>query len=194
MTDQTPTPDIWSLTPQQATERLAAMSTAAPAVDPTTPANVAAMTPHQAALKLDELLKNSDFQKRYLTGDGPAAKQYHDLAAKKAEAGADRLDNIVRGTAEVRELETVIDGELSTQKLIQAAEHMKNFGLNEATVKQALTSAPVSRAEYDAVKTLRGELMADKDFTSALLAGNPVAVREFTLMNTIVANGYAEVT
>ena len=67
---------------------------------------------------------------------------------------------------------------------------MKGFGLNEATVKQALTSAPVSRAEYDAVKLLRTDMMADKDFAAAVLAGNPEAVRELTLMNTIVANGY----
>jgi hypothetical protein len=187
--------DIWNLSPAEAAARLEAMNPPPPAVDLAAPVNVEAMTSSQARLRLEGLLENPEWQKRYLAGNGPERRESEALTAKKNEVADNRLDRIIDGTEIVRELETVANGELSTFKMMQAAEHMKSFVNDTALIKQALTSAPVSRAEYDAVKTLRGELMADKDFTDALLAGNPVAVREFTLMNTIVANGYvAEAT
>jgi hypothetical protein len=184
--------DIWNLTPTEAAARLAAMKPVAPPTDLAAPVNLAAMTSAQARERLDGLLQNPDWQKRYLAGNGPERREFEALTAKKNEAADNRLDRIIDGTEVVRELETVANGELSTFKMMQAAEHIKNFGLDGATVKQALTSAPVSRAEYDAVKTLRGDMMGDKDFTAAVLAGNPEAVREFTLANIIISNGIAE--
>lgn len=155
-------------------------------------APVRSMHPATAAAKLDELLKNSDWQQRYLRGDGPQVREYSELSTKKAEADADRLDKIVAGVAETPFMETVGRGQISTLDAMRTAEQLRGFGLNDDSIKQAISGKPVSKQEFDAVHTLRGDRMADRDWGAKVLANNPAAVREFTLMNLIVANGFRE--
>jgi hypothetical protein len=163
--------DIWGLSPTEAAARLEMMKMAPPATG------------------LAARLENDEWRQALLAGNGPHVKEFNDLLQKKAEAD-DRLDKIVAGTAEVPFMETVTGGQITTRNAIQAAEDLRGFGLNDESIKQAIAGTPVSRAEYDAVKILRGDLMADKEWSAKLLAGDPAATREFTLMNTIVANGY----
>jgi hypothetical protein len=167
------------------------MSTAAVDLDMAAPLNVEAMTPPQAAAKLADLMNSAEWREKYLSGAGPAVRSYNELAQKKSE-GADRLDKIVDGTAEPPWFETTTGGQITTRAAMQTAEQLKNFGLNEAAVKQALAGTPVSRQEFDAVKDLRADRMGNKEWAAKLLSGDRETTKEFTLMNVVISNGFRE--
>jgi hypothetical protein len=169
------------------------MSTAAVDLDMAASVNVEAMSPAQAAAKLSDLMNSDEWREKYLAGSGPAVRSYNELAAKKAEAEADeRLDAIVAGTAEPPWLEMTTGGQITTRAAMQTAEQLRGFGMNDEQIKQVLSGARVSRAEYDAIKLLRADRMGNRDWTTKLLAGDFQAGREFALMNTVIANGYRE--
>jgi hypothetical protein len=154
--------------------------------------NVAAMSPQQAAARLDELMRDEKWSAALTAGNGPQGQEFRSLMERKVATVDSKLEAVLVRGAEAAPLipEVTYDGALNSTQLARVVANFREIGLNDETVRQAASGAPVSRAEYDAVKTLRGDMMADKDFVAAVLSGNPAAVREFTLMNTIVANGY----
>ena len=110
--------DIWSLTPEQVGERLAAMAPAAPAVDLAKQVNISAMSPAQARERRDALLQNLEFQKKFLEANGVQLREYRELSEKAAEAG-DRLEAVLTHGAEAEPLipEVTFDGALNSAKL-----------------------------------------------------------------------------
>jgi hypothetical protein len=164
------------------------MSIAAVDLDIAAPLDVEAMSPNQAAAKLDELLKDSDWQQRYLSGSERARRE-HDELATKAEAD-DRLDKIVDGSAESPLIETVGPGQITDRAAMNFAADLREIGVPDDAIKQALRGQPVSKAEYDTIKLLRRDRMADREWAGKVLANDPAAVRELTLMNLIVANSF----
>jgi hypothetical protein len=141
------------------------------ATDLETP-NIAAMSPQQAAARLQDLMQNEKWSAALTAGNGPQGQEFRALMEKKFADDA-RLDRIVAGTETAAPFETVANGELTTSKLMASAEQMRNFGLTDDAIKQAISDTPVSRSEFNAVKILRGDMMADKDFAAAVLSGNP---------------------
>jgi hypothetical protein len=154
--------------------------------------DLGAMTSAEASAKLSELQADPTWRDNYLRGNGPERRLNDALIERKLADADARLDRIVAGTEAVPEFETVANGELTTHKMMQAAEQLKNFGLNEATVKQALTGMPTSKAEYDAVRLLHRDMVADREWAAKVLAGDPAAVREMLAAATVIANGYVE--
>jgi hypothetical protein len=145
------------------------------------------------AAKLDQLMSNPEFRQSYLAGNGPQVREAHALMeAKIADtAGADaRLDQIVAGTAIVEIGETTTRGEISTWNAMQTAGWLRDIGLSDPQIKQALAGKPVPRAEYDAIKTLRSDREGNKEWAAKYLAGDAQARREMACMNMVIANGY----
>ena len=145
-------------------------------------------TPAEAGAKLDALSKNQDWASKVLTGSGPHVTELKDLIAKKS--GTDRLGQILDGTFEAPILETTINGELSSYKVATMVADLREVGLDDATIRQAVEGSPVAKAEYDAVKRLHADRLSNQEWISKLLKGAAAERRELTLMQTVLAGGY----
>jgi hypothetical protein len=144
----------------------------------------------QAGAKLDALGKDEAWRGKLLSGDGPTVKQFHELMAAKSGEG-NRVDQIVAGTAEVPAIQTT-EGGVPIAAAMRAAADLRELGLSDDAIKQLLNSESVTEAEYRAVKKLRADLLADKDFVSALLSGNREALRDLLYANVVIVGGYGE--
>jgi hypothetical protein len=147
-----------------------------------------ATTPAAAAEKLDSLIANPEFRTKLLASGAAETREFHELMA--AKSGGDRLGQIIAGTAEMPLLETTMNGELSTYKIATTVADLRERGLDDATIRQTITGASVSKAEFDAVKRLHEDRLGDADWTSKLLKGAAKERREFTLMQVVLAGGY----
>jgi hypothetical protein len=150
-------------------------------------------TAAEATAQLADLMKNPEWQTAWLAGNGPQRKEYASLmAAKHADpsAAGDRLDQIVAGKAEIPFMESTTGGQISTINTMKSAEWLREAGLTDPQIKQALSGAQVSKGEYEAVKILRGDRMGSKEFIAKWLGGDVEANRQMLLMNTVIANGY----
>jgi hypothetical protein len=145
-------------------------------------------SPAEAATKLETLSKNSEWASKVLTGSGPHVREFNDLIAKRS--GSDKLDQVIAGTAEVPWLETTMNGELSTYKLATTVADLRERGLDDATIKQAISGAAVSKAEFDAVKRLHEDRLGDATWTANLLKGAAKERRELTLAQVVLAGGW----
>jgi hypothetical protein len=156
------------------------------------------ITQEQAATatrQLAELQAHPDFAAKFVSKtDGFDVKREYARLAKLSQhdtaKGGDRLDRIISGKTEIPFMETTRDGQISTANTIKSAEWLREAGLTDPQIKQALSGAQVSRAEYDAIKTMRSDRMGNKEFAARWLAGEAQAGREMLLMNTVIANGY----
>ena len=145
-------------------------------------------TPAEAGAKLDALSKNSDWASKVLTGSGPHVREFHDLVGKKS--GADKLDQIIAGTAEVPLVDLVTDGQLSTYNQLIAAADLREIGVSDTAIRQVFEKKPVSFAEYNAVKGIKADRLADKEWRAKYMANDRVAVRDMALMNIVIVGGH----
>jgi hypothetical protein len=148
-----------------------------------------ATTPAAAAEKLDSLIANPEFRTKLLASGAAETREFHELMAAKS-SGENKLDKIIAGTAEVPWLETTMNGELSTYKIASTVSDLRERGLDDATIKQAMESHPISKTEFDAVKRLHAERLGNAEWTSKLLKGGATERRELTLMEVALACGY----
>ncbi len=145
-------------------------------------------TPAEAGAKLDALSKNQDWASKVLTGSGPHVREFNDLIAKKS--GSDKLDQVIAGTAEVPLVDLVTDRQLSTYNQLIAAADLREIGVSDSAIRQIFEKKPVSRAEYDAVKALKADRLADKEWRAKYMANDRVAVRDMALMNIVIVGGH----
>ena len=146
-------------------------------------------TPAEAGAKLDALSKNQDWASKVLTGSGPHVREFNDLIAKKS--GSDKLDQILNGTIEPPILETVMPGELSTRNVMTSVADLREIGLEDAAIRQVVEGKPVSKTEFDAVKRLHADRLGNPEWTAKLLKGGASERRELTLMQVVLAGGWA---
>jgi len=148
-----------------------------------------------ATKALAELQARPDFAAKYLSKtDGYEEKRAFarlmQLSQHDTAKGGDRLDKIIAGTAETGIGEVTTAGQISTHDAMLSAAALREAGLSDPQIKQAMAGKPLSKAEYDMVKTLRDDRMGDKEWAAKLLSGDTKAHRDMLLMNTIVVNGY----
>jgi hypothetical protein len=144
-------------------------------------------TAAEAATKLDTLAKNLEWAKGVLTGSGPHVQEFQDLVSKSGSA--DKLDLIIAGKIEPPIFETTVNGELNSYKIATTVADLRERGLDDATIRQAISNAPVSASERDAAKELRAVRLSDKEWTAKWLAGDRSAQKEMTLLNIIISGG-----
>ncbi len=147
-----------------------------------------ATTPAEAAAKLDSLIANPEFRTKLLASGAAETREFHSLMAVKS--GGDRLGQIIAGTAEVPMIETVTAGQLSTYNQMISAADLREIGVGDLAIRQVFEKNPVSRAEYDAVKTLKADRLADKEWRAKFLAGDRAAVRDMAHMNIVIVGGF----
>jgi len=187
-----PDTDVWNLTPQQASERLKAMSLAAPAVDLAAPVNIAAMSPTQARERLEGLKTNPEWQKQFLGGNGPQLREFSELSAKAAEAG-NRLEAAFAYDPQTAPpFETTYDGELNVWQLAKVVADLRADGLEDAHIQEMWANEPIAKKWHDAARRLQQQRFADPEYLDRYLKGGAEEKREQTLIGIILGRPIAE--
>ena len=144
----------------------------------------------EAGAQLDGLIANPEFRSKLLAAGAAETRQFHELMAAKS-GGENKLDKIIAGTAEMPLMEATTNNELSTHKIATSVSDLREVGLSDDEIKQAVTGAPVSKAEYDAVKRLHADRLGNPEWTAKLLKGGATERLELTRMQVVLAGGWA---
>lgn len=143
-------------------------------------------TPAEATTLLTQRMADRTWSDAVLAGKHDQVKEWKELHALAAE-GDENLDVTlaVAGLSKPVGYTTSSDIEMRG-----TASHLREIGLDDAVIKQALLGQPVSKTEFDAVSKWKAQKMADHEFTKRLLAGDGEPRRQLTAANIIITNGY----
>jgi hypothetical protein len=187
---ETPT-DPWSMTPQEATAALQRMSEAyesRTAPPPDKPGNAT-----EAKARLDHLVRDGEWGKKLEAGDADTNKEFHALTTFAAEAQpADQLDRVLAGTAERPMIETVTDGQLSTGKLMSAVDGLREVGLSDDVIREAINGGKNSAAIHRATQELKTKLFSDPAWLKRYLDGGAAERKQATLIAIVLNSEVAE--
>jgi hypothetical protein len=174
-------PDIHSMTPQQATEFLAQKDAAfrastAPTDKPTTAT--------EARARLDHLVGDREWAKKLEAGDAEVNKEFHALTALAVDLRpADRLDAALRGEVSPGLIETTTaDNPLTTRKLASAVEGLREAGISDDAIRQAINGGKDHPDVLRAVQELKAKLFGDAAWVKRYLDGGAVERRQATLI------------
>jgi hypothetical protein len=186
-TPTAPPVDPWSMTPDQATAALAAMDAAIHPPPPVVPADA-----QDARARLDVLKRDASFANALFSGSIAARKEWDELTAKAA--GGDDVGDAVAGIVElaVPLFETTANGELPRRHVEGAIAALRDAGVNDASIEQAINLPPISRAEHAAAVAFKNMRQGDADWVKKLLANDYTARREHTLMCVLLSSPIAE--
>jgi hypothetical protein len=148
-----------------------------------------------ATATLAERQKNPEWNAKLvsMTDGYPEKREFAklmDASSRDTAKGESRLDKIIAGKAQVEMGEVTTSGEISTANAIKTVETLRDAGLTDPQIKQALSGAPVSKAEYEAVRIIKSDRLGNREWTQRYLAGGAQERREMLLINTIISNGY----
>jgi hypothetical protein len=147
------TDQISSLTPDQATAALAAMDRA---IHP--PPSVVPQDAQDARATLDLLSRDASFARELFSGSIEARKRFDELVAKSA--AGDDVGDAVAGIVEPGTplFSTTVDGQLPRSHVEGAIAGLRDAGLNDASIEQAVNLPPISRAEFMQAQALKSQL------------------------------------
>ena len=179
--------DPWSMTPDQATAALAAMDAAIHPPPPLVPQDA-----QDARAQLDLLTRNPSWAESLLKGNVETRKQFDELVAKAA--GGDSVSDAVVGVVEPVEplFETTANGELPRRHVEAAISGLRDSGLNDASISQAVNLPPISRSEFMAAQALKAKLHGTAEWRGKLLSGDYEATRQHNLLSVLLSSPIAE--
>jgi hypothetical protein len=191
MPDNTPAApapvDAWSMTPEQATAEIARMDRETRPVATITPVDA-----QDARVTLDLLSRNPSWAESLFKGDVATRKQFDELVAKAA-GGDDVTDAIVGIVEPVTPMfETTANGELPRAHVEGTISALRDGGLNDASIEQAVNLPPISRAEHVAAEAFWARCKGSAEFRSKLLSGDYEATRQFNLVSVLRSSPIAE--
>jgi hypothetical protein len=179
--------DISALTPEQATAELARLTAEFKGLGP--PAT--ATTPAEAQARMDALTQNQEWRDKLFAGDVATRSEFDTLTKLQADA-ADRVANVMAGKTEPPVMEmTTPEHPLSTHDLASSVETLREAGIGDEAIRQALNGDPVSAEERRQVEHFKTARFGDEEWRRALLSGDHEARRELALMSIVLG---AEVT
>jgi hypothetical protein len=141
-------------------------------------------TPAEAAARLDQLAADAAWRNAFLSGNGPEAKQFHELTTMAESA---RQDD---------EVEMALKGQLYDAPF-QPSEHLENIaltqtlreaGLTDDVIRQAVRGDTVTQAEHDAAKRAKESLLRDNDFVRKFLEKNGPEFERMMLIDVILTS------
>jgi hypothetical protein len=190
MTDTPDAPgpiDAWSLTPEQATAELARMdreTRPAPTITP--------IDSQDAKVTLDVLSRNPGWADSLLKGDVATRKQFDELVAKAA--GEDNVGDAIAGIVEPATalFETTANGELPRRHVEGAIAGLRDSGLDDASIEQAVTLPPISRSEFMQAQALKTKLHGTAEWRGKLLSGDYEATRQHNLLAVLLSSPIKE--
>lgn len=177
---------IYSLTPDQATAALAAMDRA---IHP--PPSVVPQDAQDARQQLDLLSRNASWAESLFKGNVETRKQFDKLVAKAADA--DSVGDAVAGVVEpaVPLFETTANGELPRRHVEAAISSLRDSGLNDESISQAVNLPPISRSEFMAAQALQAKLHGTAEWRGKLLSGDYEATRQHNLLSVLLSSPIA---
>jgi hypothetical protein len=176
-----------SMTPEQATAQLAAMDRA---INPGP--SVVPVDAQEAKQQLDMLSRNASWADSLLKGNVETRKQFDELVAKAA--GTDSVGDAVAGIVEpvTPIFETTVNGELPRRHVERTISALRDAGLNDESISQAVNLPPISRAEFMQAQALQSRLHGTAEFRSKLLSGDFEAVRQHNLLCVLLSSPIQE--
>jgi hypothetical protein len=190
MADDTPAAppvDPWSLSATEATAALAAMDAA---IHP--PPSVVPQDAQDARQQLDLLSRNASWAESLFKGNVETRKQFDKLVAKAADA--DSVGDAVAGVVEpaVPLFETTANGELPRRHVEAAISSLRDSGLNDESISQAVNLPPISRSEFMAAQALQAKLHGTAEWRGKLLSGDYESTRQHNLLSVLLSSPIAE--
>jgi hypothetical protein len=179
-----PPVDPWSMTPQEASEQLAAMQAAYDAQSaPQVPSAEAVQDARDAEIRLAKLTSDPAWVRKYTQGSIPERREYEALTSQIA-AGVDET-----GSVAVGEVETLVgDRAVPRAAMIDTINDLLATGIPEEGVVRTL-NADFSEDDILWAQNELDKAMATPAWRDALLAGDPTAKHEFTAWCAVVAAG-----
>lgn len=145
-----------------------------------------------ARAQLDALSASPEWRAKFFGGDQGARKEFSTLTAQIA-AGNPTAEAIsaAPNPEEPFRIEVTIGNELNSRGRADAVAGLREIGLDDATVAQALDGAPVTAAERAMAQRYKDMRLGDADFTRRYLAGEWSARREMSLLAAILSSAEA---
>jgi hypothetical protein len=179
--------DPWSLSAEAATAALAAMNNVAHP-----PPSVVPQDSQDAKATLDLLSRNASWADSLFKGDVATRKQFDELVAKAA--GDDNVGDAIAGIVEPATplFETTANGELPRRHVEGTISSLRDRGLNDDSISQAVALPPISRAEHAAAQAFQARCHGSAEWRAKLLSGDYEATRQHTLNCVLLASPIAE--
>lgn len=180
----TPAPastDSYTLTPEQATAKLAEMAAALnPPPPPAPPANAS-----DARRRLDALSRDPTWSQKFMSGNAEARREFAELTKRVAEG--DPVADAMNTPEPVFRIDTTVGGEMPQRAIRDFIADARQAGISEGAIAQALRGEKVSPQEYEATKRFKQMRMSDPEWAKKLAAGDYQATQELRLMGIILA-------
>ena len=156
------------------------------------PPSVVPQDAQDARPQLDLLSRNASWADSLFKGNVETRKQFDELVAKAA--GGDAVGDAVAGIVEpaLPLFETTANGELPRRHVEGAIAGLRDAGLNDASIEQAVNLPPISRAEFMQAQALKSQLYGTAEFRSKLLSGDYEATRQHNLLCVLLSSPIAE--
>jgi hypothetical protein len=157
------------------------------AVQPADPSPVAPSPAAAANAELSGLVNNKEWAAKYFAGDSAARAKFTELTT--AVANSDTLPDAIAGTAVAPPLiETVVDGDLPFFARSSAIQQMRETGLSDQAILEAITGKPNTRAIVEEAKAYQRARHGDPEWVARLLKGDFQAKKEQLLLSIILTN------
>jgi hypothetical protein len=190
MTDTPAAPapvDVWAMSPDQVAAKLAGMDAA---IHPPPP--LVLQDAQDARAQLDLLSRNASWAESLFKGNVETRKQFDELVAKAA--GGDDVGDAVAGIVELSTplFETTANGELPRRHVEGTIAGLRDAGLNDAAIEQAVNLPPISRSEFMAAQAFQAKCHGTAEWRSRLLSGDYEATRQHNLLSVLLSSPIAE--
>jgi hypothetical protein len=141
-----------------------------------------------ARARLDALTADPSYSKAFFSGDQAARAEFARLTAQVA-AGNPTQDALAG--AKPAEFEITVGGELNSRNRADAVAGLRQLGLDDATVAQALDGAAVSPQELAQAKMMKAARMSDEAWIARFTKGGLLERSEMTKINVILSGAAA---
>jgi hypothetical protein len=179
--------DPWSLTPAEAGAKLAEMQNTA-----NLPPSVVPVDAQDAKATLERLSRDKSWAESLFNGNVATRKQFDELVAKAADA--DSVGDAVAGIVELSTplFETTANGELPRRHVEGTIAGLRDAGLNDAAIEQAVNLPPISRSEFMAAQAFQARLHGTAEWRGRLLSGDYEATRQHNLLCVLLSSPIKE--
>jgi hypothetical protein len=120
-----------------------------------------------------------------MEGSGPEVAEFHALNARIATA--DRVADVINGSADAPIIETTFGSQLNTSKLMDAVAGLRDLGWNDDAISAVIKGNETVPAEvHEYAKQWKRDAMSDEQWVRAYLGGDAVARRQMASANAII--------
>jgi hypothetical protein len=173
-----------TMTPAEATAKLAEMSAAYAAAPPA----IQATTPVQASQRLAQLGESPDFLRKLQSGDAETVREWNRLSELKAAA------TIADAFTDNPQLVEVTQGDtgLTSRNLISAAADLRAVGIPDEGIEAIIAGRPFPEADVAAAHDLLAQAMASEEWKAKFKDGDPICIHDWTTWCAIIGRGSGE--